>query len=945
LVLSTVEQAVHCRVRNGRPIYEPSFSCPCFCRDLAALLYVFARGAHPIRATNFPMIAVDLANKYVSLPASYRCSGGVFLRIRRSIVGRFVAVAGLFATAVSNAAESKLTLANDALRLTWQQTADGWRLQDAFSRSGREEASLGLPSGEYTLLFTANAPSKEGDPLPWRGNPDGFPEPVFKHTQKMWRQAMGPAAMNTAGEVQAFFPKQAHTLPDGGLQFCEDTPVARVVAGWRLAPSAHSDILVSITITAKRSGYFSIASPSLATISPEDLGWAMVPGVFAGSQINPDLVLSYGYGQGVPEIPVLARERSTSTLMSLVSRREGPTLAVIAEPGVAANPWEQDHDTRAKWRLGLSVMNRQGQLTPTLWHPVLGEDGSKLEVGQTCTFQFRYSLGTGDWFAMLNHAAYDVYRLSEFLNVRRPQRSLSSRLERLRTFLTNPELSRWRVEAFEGRRIGAQFYGSGTVSGVVAADGDAMKNSDYGAMWMLGRLTGDPIVLGQLPFARAFKLAQQQDAPGFFQGAAMGQYYLFKSKRFVEEWGHYVEPVALTYYTLSDFGNILLFDPSDEEVRARLKLGAEKLLSWQYPDGHWEVAYGRTTGMPVFGDLRDYRPTFYGLLVAWRILGEEKYLTAARRGADWLIENAVKPQAYLGVCGDARFVPDFATAQIAQALLDLAEITGDQKYRDAGIAAARFYATSVYTHPLSSEQQSHAGGKQRSAWEISQMGLGFEHGGTLGSAIPHGPILLASHAGLFLRVSALTGDPLLRDMARAAALARDAFVEPSTGVASYYWGQMNAGAGPYPHHAWWQIGWIIDYLLSEAQLRSAGAISFPRGFFTPKVGPHASYGFAPGVVFGIPASLIWKQLECGNPAVDSLCAVASDGSREFMILLNDSAQDTDISLAAEGPGAFLLSANGARSSLPAVNGRWNLSLSAWGLVVIEVPKAHGPNNR
>ncbi len=45
---------------------------------------------------------------------------------------------------------------------------------------------------------------------------------------------------------------------------------------------------------------------------------------------------------------------------------------------------------------------------------------------------------------------------------------------------------------------------------------------------------------------------------------------------------------------------------------------------------------------------------------------------------------------------------------------------------------------------------------------------------------------------------------------------------------------MNKGAGPYPHHAWWQIGWITDYLLAEAQLRSDGQITFPRGFVTPK---------------------------------------------------------------------------------------------------------------
>jgi hypothetical protein len=85
-------------------------------------------------------------------------------------------------------------------------------------------------------------------------------------------------------------------------------------------------------------------------------------------------------------------------------------------------------------------------------------------------------------------------------------------------------------------------------------------------------------------------------------------------------------------------------------------------------------------------------------------------------------------------------------------------------------------------------------------------------------------------------------------------LARAAFLNPGTQVASYYWNTMNAGPGGFPHHAWWQLGLITDYLVSEIQLRSGGAITFPRGFVTPKVGPHACFGFVPGQIFGAPAN-------------------------------------------------------------------------------------------
>lgn len=121
------------------------------------------------------------------------------------------------------------------------------------------------------------------------------------------------------------------------------------------------------------------------------------------------------------------------------------------------------------------------------------------------------------------------------------------------------------------------------------------------------------------------------------RGAALGQYYLSKKGTFVEEWGNHIEPIGITYYTLIDIGNILLFEPQDTLLREKLREGADLLLSLQHPDGSFDVAYDKLTGKALFTDLEDLRPTFYGLLVAHRILGERKYLDAALRGADWYV--------------------------------------------------------------------------------------------------------------------------------------------------------------------------------------------------------------------------------------------------------------------------------------------------------------------
>lgn len=801
----------------------------------------------------------------------------------------FAAVASLLVLSVSAAPSARTsvpTLSDSATRLEWENSPAGWRLRTVAVRSPAGERSLGSPSGEYTLLYAPAAPSKAPVKFPWSGPGGVFPEPIYRYLIGKWNDVLSPVALNVAGQERRFFPSTAERPADGAWVFTHADDTAQVRAVWALDPAFPGDVRVTLTLTAKKAGWYSMATPTLTTVTPAELAWAVVPGCFQGAAIQPDFVLAQGYGQGLPDRPVLARERVASTLASVLTAKSGATLGVIADPGTGADPWAKDRDTRQVWRLGLSHMNRAGQLAPTLYHPVLGEAGSQLAAGESRTVAFRYALRVGDWVDVVRHAAYDIFKLNDFLVLKRPERSLSDRLAAMHRYVTDDQTSLWRTEEFGGVTLGAQAYNGG----VIGSDKDAMKNSDYGAMWMLAKLTDDPkLVRDRLPFARAFKLVQQQREPGFFQGAAVGQYYLSKSRRFTEEWGDYVEPVALTYYTMLDLANILLFAPQDRELRERLHLGAERLLAWQHADGHWEVAYDRATQKPLFTGLRDLRPTFYGLLVAYRILGDDKYLAAARRGADWLIANAVEPGAFLGVCGDARFAPDFATAQIAQALLDLHAATRDLRYREAAVKTGRFYLTSVYTHPIATTAPKTAGKAVRPDWQISQQGLSYEHGASLGSANGGGPILLASHAGLFVRLHRLTGEPLFRDFARAAAWARDAFVEPVTGVASYYWNAMNRGAGPYPHHAWWQIGWITDYLISETELRSAGAIAFPRGFFTPKVGPHASYGFAPGTLFGEAAALRWAELPTGSPAVDSLVAEATGAKKFYVVLLNNSA--------------------------------------------------------
>lgn len=780
-------------------------------------------------------------------------------------------------------------LGDARIGIRWHKSGEGWLTESVECRDGGRRLAWGIPDGGYTVLYAPQKPSDDGQVIVNRGGDTlRFDIDRFRCIVSSYRAATSATALNRAGEAYRLVPQRMHHDGDTLRFEAEGTP-GRLTAEWWADPAHPGDLCVRMTFTAARAGYYSLATPAAATLPEEALAWGCIPGYFQGDTVEPDFHLAYMYGQGLPHLPVLCNENTVTTMASIMTDRQGLTLAVIPEPGYDRKPYEEDRRTHGiVWRTALSHMTRDGRLAPTAWHPVLGAEESRLEAGGRIRFAFRYTLRRADWYEVFKHAVYDIYGLKEELALRRSRISLTDRLEAIYRYVCDDERSLWRTERCEGVEIGAQAY----LGSVVGADRDAMKNADAGAVWMLAAMTGDSLLRhGRLPYIRNFKLMQQGGRGDRNRGAALGQYYLSGKGCFVEEWGNHIEPIGITYYTLVDIGNILLFEPGDTLLRDRLREGADLLLRLQHPDGGFDVAYDKTTGRALFTDLEDLRPTFYGLLVAYRILGDRKYLDAALRGADRYVTHAVDRGRFLGVCGDARFINDFATVQSAQALIETYEASGDRRYLDAALRAARLYACSIYTHPRSDGTTVRRKGRTLHDWQLSQTGLCFEHGGSTGSATRSGPILLTSHCGLYTRLTAMTGDSLFVDLARTAALAREEFLDPETKIATYYWAQFDRGPGPFPHHAWWQLGWITDYLLCEAECRSGGLIAFPRGFVTPKVGPQRITGFAPGRIGDDRARLILRPglVRTGCPDLDCLTALSTDGRRLYVVLLGSSA--------------------------------------------------------
>lgn len=813
-----------------------------------------------------------------------------------------IAIVLLFAVACAvtgYAQPQELSLTSGAIHIRWVQGPDGWKI----NRIEAGNKMLSQPSGYYTLIYNAVRPH------------GGRIEP------------------NVEGKGISFFPSKAEQLADGSLLFTHELRVARVEAIWKIDPQYPTDIQVTMNTTIKVPGYFSVSTPSIAIVDTSDLAWGMVPGNWYGTFVELNSELSTKYSMGLPATPMITREKTTMSLCPLLSTRNGISFATIPEPGTGADPWEKDTSSREVSTVALAVLNRHNQLSPVAYAPVLGGRGSERKEGETMSFRFRYSVQAADWYSVFRHVVENIYRFPELLNIQQQKVSLSERLSRLQVYLHDDVASKWNTRKEQGVEIGA----------------NGSKNADIGALLMLAYANGDTVMQRRLPYVRNYKLTQQRMDTGFFQYAATGEY--ISKDGYVSEIGNWIEPMYTTFYTLMDMGNMLLFNSGDNTLRERVRLAADKLMSWQHADGGWDVAYDQYTHQLAFPHLKDFRATWYGLLVAYRVLGDKKYLEAAEKGAAWQVINGVNKGLYLGVCGDARNIWDFATAQTAQALLDLYEVTGKPVYKNAAIEAAKVYTTSIFTHPMPTTERKKAGDRMLYDWELSQVGLGVEH--IRGTAAGAGPILISSFTGLFMRMHELTGDSLFLTMARGAARGRHAFMEEKTGQTIYYWMDLDKVAkrvAATPHHAYWQIGWITDYLLSEAHFRSGGHVVFPQGFMTPKVGPHKTYGFAAGNIFGQKAHLHLPPglLKSDNPYYECLSALSDDRRTLYVIVMSQATTsqqgtvDIDLSRLDNGKQfrwkkekALL----GAVHGKDRKNSRLQLQLPAWGIHVIAIDLA------
>jgi hypothetical protein len=116
---------------------------------------------------------------------------------------------------------------------------------------------------------------------------------------------------------------------------------------------------------------------------------------------------------------------------------------------------------------------------------------------------------------------------------------------------------------------------------------------------------------------------------------------------------------------------------------------------------------------------------------------------------------------------------------------------------------------------------------------------------------------------------------------------------------------------------------------------------------TPKVGPHVSYGFAAGSLFGEKASLVMPGglIRGDNPAMEVMTALSGKGDVLYVIILNQSPEEQggaftlDLGKLAGGSKLHWTGERVLQGKMPEVQraaGKLSCRLPGWGIEVVGI---------
>lgn len=645
---------------------------------------------------------------------------------------------------------------------------------------------------------------------------DGFDDRILQgdtagRTANFWNAARSTELVATAakvedGVVRWQFPKHRSFQLEANLTL----------------PKGRAEPVLRYTLHVNSPGYYAIAYTGAPATPLEDAAEIWQPLIWQEKRFPDQPYLTLAYHCPLPGAMVT---------------RDGMTWSVVADP--AEFPFDP-LPTAENSRFGIAVRNAKGAAQPILVAPVLGGSGSKLRSGESFSFTARLFVFKGSIPAAFEQIARSIYGFHDYR---------SNAICSLNTTLENiVDYGMSRFAQFDSRLKGCAYY------------------------------TDVPGAVKNVSSLNPLELALVTDNEVIFQERAY----------------------PIVEYMLSREKFLFSLDP-----KQKIQSPSRALKGPCAPLTELTSLYGITRGAsPVFLRLAEEEfgrarvlnldtvargDSWLNALELYRATGNARYLEHATQGADAYIKRRVEtmqtdfndPDA-----GNLFFWTSFAPNWIA--LLELYEETREPRYLDAAVAGARRFVMFIWFCPPIPDEEIlvNKGGnaplywylknkghkpmkapeERVPAWRLSEIGLTSESSGT---STGHRAIFMANYAPWMLRLGYYAKDAFLRDTARSAIIGRYAnfpgyhintarttiYEKPDYPMRPHK--ELSVNSFHY-NHIWPMASMLLDYLVTDAFVRSEGKIDFPSRFIEGYAYlQNKFYGDRPGRFYDSTNCFLW----------------------------------------------------------------------------------------
>lgn len=358
----------------------------------------------------------------------------------------------------------------------------------------------------------------------------------------------------------------------------------------------------------------------------------------------------------------------------------------------------------------------------------------------------------------------------------------------------------------------------------------------------------------------------------------------------------------------------------------------------------------------------------------YKASGETKYIEKAKALADDYIINRIneKPIDFTDPISEGAFFWTGVTPRWIQ-LFELYEITKDKRYLDAAQYGARHYTMFTWMSPQIPDEKitvnidgkapvyyylkkkghspMHLAEEQVPAWRLSEIGLTPESTGT---STGHRAIFMANWAPWMLRIGYYSNDNLLKDVAKAAIIGR------YRNFPGYHINTARTTAYEkfdYPYHKHKELSvnsfhynhilpmasMVLDYLVTDAFVRSKGKIDFPADYIEGYAYlQNKFYGHKSGEFFGNEGVNLWMPKDLLTiQDVELNYVSAKKGNTLFIAFMNQSAESVVTSVVLNNLLVGNISKGNVnvmsgKNATKIVDGEFKVTVAANGLTAIKI---------